>query len=70
MGWCAVGGVQGVEHWAQHAALRCAGAQGHGGGDVGAKSDALRAVSEKVLDPGRDGGNPEVYGSGRPGQSC
>ena len=48
--WCAVVGVQGVEQWAQHADLRHGDVLGDRGGD------ALRSISEKVLDPGTDGG--------------
>lgn len=54
MSGCKIIRIKRVQIWAQHAALWGASAECEGGGEVGAKLDRLRAVCEKVHNPGTE----------------
>jgi len=53
---CTVMCLQGIQERAQHTALRRACAECQGGGAGGTYLNHLRAVSQKVFDPGTGGG--------------
>ena len=54
--------VDGIQEWAQHAALWRTRTEHEGGGAVGANFNRLRTICKKVFYPGIGGGG-EVQGS-------
>ena len=54
--------VDGIQEWAQHAALWRTRTEHEGGGAVGANFNRLRPICKKIFYPGTGGGG-EVQGS-------